>query len=101
MDIFICLKLQIVYWIQGETKTVECVTEDANGRYVSLSMTGTYSKLKICLFVYDKYLFKMGDMSFCLWHVVIQNGRYVSLSISGTFLKCMGDMSLCPYQVLV
>ena len=25
---------------QGESKTVECVTEDASGRYVSLSMTG-------------------------------------------------------------
>jgi hypothetical protein len=32
---------------QGESKTVECVTDDANGRYVSLSMTGTGTFLLI------------------------------------------------------
>jgi len=33
---------------QGDTKTVECVSDDANGRYVSISMTGVEGVLSLC-----------------------------------------------------
>ena len=49
---------------QGESKTVECVTDDANGRYVSLSMTGT-------VYIYMECITDDG------------NACYVSLSMTG------------------